>query len=52
MATDPFQLFDAWFAEARAAEINDPEAMALASADQLGKELAKVTAGTATAQAH
>lgn len=37
MATNPFQLFDAWFAEARAAEINDPEAMALASADQLGK---------------
>lgn len=36
MATDPFQLFDAWFAEARTAEINDPEAMALASADGAG----------------
>jgi pyridoxamine 5'-phosphate oxidase len=31
-ATDPFQLFDEWFAEARAGEINDPEAMALATA--------------------
>ena len=29
--TDPFALFDAWFAEACAAEINDPEAMAVAS---------------------
>jgi pyridoxamine 5'-phosphate oxidase len=33
MATDPFQLFDEWLAEARASEPNDPEAMALASAD-------------------
>ena len=31
MASDPFQLFDEWFAEARASEINDPEAMALAT---------------------
>jgi pyridoxamine 5'-phosphate oxidase len=31
-ATDPFQLLDEWFAEARAGEINDPEAMALATA--------------------
>ena len=31
--TDPLALFDEWFAEARAAEINDPEAMALATAD-------------------
>lgn len=37
MATDPFQLFDAWFAEARASEINDAEAMALATADALGQ---------------
>ena len=28
MTTDPLQLFDQWFAEAREAEINDPEAMA------------------------
>jgi pyridoxamine 5'-phosphate oxidase len=29
--SDPFALFDAWFAEARAAEPNDPNAMALAT---------------------
>jgi pyridoxamine 5'-phosphate oxidase len=32
MADDPIALFDAWFAEAKAAEPNDPEAMALATA--------------------
>ena len=37
MATDPFQLFDEWFAEARASEVNDAEAMALATADALGQ---------------
>ncbi|MGE5063800.1 MAG: pyridoxamine 5'-phosphate oxidase [Myxococcales bacterium] len=37
MATDPFQLFDEWFAEARASEINDPEAMALATATPDGR---------------
>jgi pyridoxamine 5'-phosphate oxidase len=31
MSTDPFLLFDAWLAEARASEPNDPEAMALAT---------------------
>jgi len=31
MTTDPHALFDTWFAEAKAAEPNDPEAMALAS---------------------
>jgi pyridoxamine 5'-phosphate oxidase len=36
MATDPFALFDEWFAEARASEINDPEAMAVATADAEG----------------
>ena len=30
--TDPVGLFDAWFAEAKAAEPNDPNAMALATA--------------------
>ena len=35
-ARDPFALFELWFAEARAAEINDPEAMALATVDQDG----------------
>ncbi len=37
MADDPFALFDAWFAEARQSEPNDPEAMALASADADGR---------------
>ena len=37
MATDPFELFDQWFAEARASEVNDPEAMAFASTDSRGR---------------
>jgi len=37
MAIDPFQLFDEWFAEARANEPNDPEAMALATAGADGQ---------------
>ena len=37
MADDPLALFDAWFAEAKAAEPNDPEAMALATADRGGR---------------
>jgi pyridoxamine 5'-phosphate oxidase len=36
MASDPFHLFDEWLAEARASEPNDPEAMALATADTEG----------------
>jgi pyridoxamine 5'-phosphate oxidase len=36
MADDPFDLFDAWFTEARESEPNDPEAMALATADRAG----------------
>ena len=32
MADDPFALFDAWYAEAKAVEVNDPNAMALATA--------------------
>ncbi len=32
-ANEPFVLFDAWFAEARDKEINDPSAMALATID-------------------
>jgi len=31
MGSDPFQLFDEWFAEARASEPDDPESMALAT---------------------
>lgn len=37
MAEDPIALFDAWFAEARAAEPNDPEAMALATSTPDGR---------------
>jgi pyridoxamine 5'-phosphate oxidase len=37
MADDPFALFDAWYAEARAAEINDSNAMALATVDADGQ---------------
>jgi pyridoxamine 5'-phosphate oxidase len=37
MANDPFRLFDAWLAEARASEINDPEAMALATSSANGR---------------
>jgi pyridoxamine 5'-phosphate oxidase len=37
MADDPIALFDAWFAEARASEPNDPETMALATADAAGR---------------
>lgn len=36
-ATDPFALFDLWLADARSTEINDPEAMAFASADEQGR---------------
>ena len=34
--TDPFALFDEWLTEARSSEVNDPEAMALATADGAG----------------
>ncbi|WP_294193362.1 pyridoxamine 5'-phosphate oxidase [uncultured Sphingomonas sp.] len=37
MSDDPFALFDAWFAEARTSEPNDPNAMALATADAGGR---------------
>jgi pyridoxamine 5'-phosphate oxidase len=37
MAADPHQLFEDWFAHARAAEPNDPEAMALATAGADGR---------------
>ena len=36
MTDDPISLFDAWFAEAKASEPNDPEAMALATVDPAG----------------
>jgi pyridoxamine 5'-phosphate oxidase len=36
MTDDPFALFDTWFAEAKASEPNDTNAMALATADGQG----------------
>ena len=35
-ADDPFQLFDLWFAEAARSELNDPDAMTLATMDADG----------------
>ena len=40
--SDPFALFDEWFAEAKASEPNDPEAMALATADGAGRPSARM----------
>ncbi len=37
MSSDPFHLFDEWFAEARATELNDANAMALATAGSDGQ---------------
>jgi pyridoxamine 5'-phosphate oxidase len=37
MTTDPFTLFDTWFADARETEPNDSNAMALATADADGR---------------
>jgi pyridoxamine 5'-phosphate oxidase len=37
MATDPHALFDLWFVEAQQSEPNDPEAVALATADAEGR---------------
>jgi len=37
MTDDPFQLFDAWYAEARETELNDSNAVALATADADGR---------------
>ena len=42
MSTDPLQLFDEWFAEARSSEPNDPEAIALATADTDGRPSVRV----------
>ena len=37
LTVDPFGLFAAWLEDARASELNDPEAMALATADAAGR---------------
>jgi len=33
---DPWEIFEAWFADAKTAELNDPNAMFLATVDQFG----------------
>ena len=40
--TDPFALFEEWFAEARESELNDPEAMAFASANPDGRPSVRI----------
>jgi pyridoxamine 5'-phosphate oxidase len=42
MADDPFTLFETWFAEARESEPNDPNAMALATANSRGRPSARM----------
>ncbi len=37
MSDDPFMLFDSWYAEAKQSEPNDPNAVALATADAEGR---------------
>ncbi|MEO1105370.1 MAG: pyridoxamine 5'-phosphate oxidase, partial [Pseudomonadota bacterium] len=41
-APDPFELFDAWFAEASKNEVNDPHAMTLATVDASGMPDARI----------
>lgn len=41
-AVDPIALFDAWYSEARESEPNDPEAMALSTADSAGNPFARM----------
>jgi pyridoxamine 5'-phosphate oxidase len=42
MADDPFDLFDTWFAEAKAAEPSDPDSMALATAAPDGQPSVRI----------
>jgi len=42
MPTDPFQLFDDWYAEARASEPNEPGAMTVATAGADGQPSARM----------
>src|SRR5256885_12228705 len=42
MAADPFALFDQWFAEARASEPNEPDAMTIATAGADGQPSARM----------
>jgi pyridoxamine 5'-phosphate oxidase len=42
MTSDPFALFDIWFADAQASEINDPNAMTVASCGSNGQPSARM----------
>lgn len=42
MTHDPFPLFDSWFAEARETELNDSNAMTIATADASGQPSARM----------
>jgi pyridoxamine 5'-phosphate oxidase len=42
MSDDPFALFDSWYAEAKAAEPNDPDAMSLATATANGRPAVRI----------
>lgn len=42
-ATEPFELFRAWFSDAEAHEINDPNAMAVATVDPHGMPNVRIT---------
>lgn len=42
MTTNPFTLFDNWFAEARESELNDSNAMTVATADASGQPAARM----------
>lgn len=42
MSSDPFAIFESWFAEARASELNDSNAMALATAGADGQPHARM----------
>ena len=42
MTTDPFELFETWFAEAQASEPDEPEAMAVATAGEDGRPSARM----------
>lgn len=42
MADDPIALFDRWYAEAKAAEINDPDAMSVATTTPEGKPSVRI----------
>ena len=42
MSDDPFALFGAWYEEAKTAEINDPDAMSLATATRDGRPSVRI----------